>query len=407
MRNKQLLHSMFYPEQFAKKRHVIHKLTDRFAKFGYQQVETPVFENYDLYNDVQGTVNTTDMLKLIDPSGEVLVLRPDATIPITRHYTNLQNLETPGRLSYVLDIFRSTAEERSRTQAGVELFGERTPEADAELIALAVTSLNEIKIPSFKIEIGHATFYKELLHEANLNAIQQKQLDQYIQSKNISEIVPFLKELNLDPDLIKKLRKIPMLYGDTSMVIKEAENIISTDRMREELDYLSDVYQLLQDYHIESYISINLGLINHMNYYSGIIFQGFAEGLGQPIMMGGRYDYLTHTFQQQTPAIGFAFEVDLLANLLYEMPEKTEVIELLYESAERERAFILAEQLRVFNKKIITRAAGESGSDLKAPNIFVKSKKSIYSNQKEQREFKTDQELLEWFLRKDVEKCNL
>ncbi|WP_052400974.1 ATP phosphoribosyltransferase regulatory subunit [Oceanobacillus jeddahense] len=399
MRNKQLLHTMFYPKQFSKKRQVIHTLTDRFSKFGYQQVETPVFENYDLYNDVQGTVNTTDMLKLIDPAGKVLVLRPDATIPIARHYTNLQEEVATGRFSYVLDIFRSTTEERSRTQAGVELFGERTPEADAELIALAVTSLKELEIPSFKIEIGHATFYKELLREANLNTVQQKELDQYIQSKNISEIVPFLKDLGLETTLVEKLRKIPMLYGDASFVIDEAENIISSDKMREELDYLSKVYQLLQDYQVDSYISINLGLINHMNYYSGIIFQGFAEGLGQPIMMGGRYDYLSHSFQQDTPAIGFAFEVDLLINLLPAIFKEDEIIQLRYEASERQRAFQLAESLRAANHTVIAKTLDENEIHSNSPEILVKSEKLVYSKQKE---FKTDEELLDWYLRKDV-----
>lgn len=403
MRNQQLLHSMFYPKQYAKKRHVIDKLTNRFSKFGYQQVETPVFENYDLYNDVQGTVNTSDMLKLIDSFGEVLVLRPDATIPIARYYNKAQEQLASGRLSYVLDIFRSTLEECSRTQAGVELFGERTPEADAELIALAVTSLKELSIPSFKIEIGHATFYKELLREANLNTVQQKQLDQYIQSKNISEIVPFLKDLDLDGVLIEKLQKIPMLYGDANFVIEEAENIISTDRMREELDYLSQVYQLLQDYQIESYISINLGLINHMNYYSGIIFQGFAEGLGQPIMMGGRYDYLSRSFQRETPAIGFAFEVDLLVGLLKETLSEAETLELIYEAAERKHTFILAEQLRELNQKVIVRSAEKEETQANSPRVLVKSEKLVYSKQKEHEEFETDQALLDWFIRKDVE----
>ncbi|GAA0321045.1 ATP phosphoribosyltransferase regulatory subunit [Oceanobacillus oncorhynchi subsp. oncorhynchi] len=402
MRNKQLLHTMFYPKQFSKKRHVIRTLTDRFSKFGYQQVETPVFENYDLYNDVQGTVNTADMLKLIDPSGKVLVLRPDATIPIARHYTNLQEEVATGRLSYVLDIFRSTTEERSRTQAGVELFGERTPEADAELIALAVTSLKELEIPSFKIEIGHAAFYKELLREADLDTMQQKELDQYIQSKNISEIVPFLKDLGLEAALIEKLRKIPMLYGDASFVIDEAENIISSDKMREELDYVSRVYQLLQDYQVDSYISINLGLINHMNYYSGIIFQGFAEGLGQPIMMGGRYDYLTRSFHQETPAIGFAFEVDLLVNLLPSVFTEAEIIELRYEVSERQRAFQLAESLRAANQTVIVKTIDKKENRSDSPEILVKSEEIVYSKQKETAAFKTNQELLDWYFRKEV-----
>lgn len=402
MRNQQMLHSMFYPKQFAKKHHVIHKLTERFTKFGYQQVETPVFEDYDLYNDVQGTVNTMDMLKLIDPSGKVLVLRPDATIPIARHYTNLQEPTASSRLSYVLDIFRSTSDERSRTQAGVELFGERTPEADAELIALAVNSLKELEISGFKIEIGHAGFYKALLQEADLNAGQQKQLNQYIQSKNISEIVPFLNGLALDASLIEKLRKIPMLYGEAGSVIQEAEKIISTDHMREELDYLSQVYQLLKDYQIDSYISINLGLINHMNYYSGIIFQGFAEGLGQPIMMGGRYDHLSRSFYMETAAIGFAFEVDLLVGLLYENAPDQEVLEVVYEGAERKRAFILADQLRTLNQNVIVRKTRKGNLSVNSACLLVNSEKLVYSKQKEKWEFKSNQELLDWLSRKDV-----
>src|SRR5699024_5381679 len=106
---------------------LISKIKKRFFSYGYQQIRTSSFENYDMYASIRKTVNMDDMVKVIHPSGKVLVLRPDGTIPITRMTAENQNMNgSVQRLFYIMDVFRhsgTASTEDESTQAGVELFG--------------------------------------------------------------------------------------------------------------------------------------------------------------------------------------------------------------------------------------------------------------------------------------------
>ncbi|AXI07967.1 ATP phosphoribosyltransferase regulatory subunit [Oceanobacillus sp. 143] len=302
-------------EDFQMREQLIATFINRFSTYGYKQVRTSTFEQYDLYSNITGTVNKDEMIKVIDTSGKVLVLRPDVTIPLARMNTATTN----QRLFYVLDVFRQSIEQidqKESTQAGVELFGDRSPEADAEVIVLAIHTLKDLGFKNFKIELGHAGFFKELIQQADLNQTQFETLQTYIHSKNLVEIEPFLKGLGLADDLRNAIQLIPMMYGNPADVINEARKIIRNASMQQVLQNIIDVYDVLEDYGVADSIVLNLGLINNMDYYSGIIFQGFLDSIGKPVLMGGRYDHLGKQFGDATPAIGFAFEVDYLVHAL-------------------------------------------------------------------------------------------
>lgn len=404
MRNYNFRNRTSFPEGFLEKSNVIKQLQNRFYTYGYDQIETPLFEDYDMYSNVQGTVNQDDMVKVIHPSGKVLVLRPDVTIPITRQYVETDMNNYYQRFSYILDIFRyNKTQQAYRTQAGVEFFGDESPEADAEVISLAIDSLKDLKIAPFKLEIGHSGIYKELLAQANLTSQEQQTLHALIQSKNISETSSFLVHLPIDQDLKQKIELIPMLYGDPSTVIERAQALVTNQKMQQVVDTLFEVYSLLKDYQLEEYISLNLGLINNMNYYSGIIFQGFTEQIGQPILMGGRYDHLSLQFENEIPAVGFAFEVDKLLTVITQEDEPLikEVDFLIeYQSNCRKDALLLTRKIRQANKKVIIQPI-EISSKLKASNIIIVDSDSYQLiNSKQQTTFLSIDQTLQHVLNK-------
>lgn len=349
---------------YKTKNQLIHKLKTRFSTYGYQQVHTPTFEDYDMYASIQKTVNKDEMIKVIDRSGKVLVLRPDGTIPITR--LTATDRETNGkeqRLFYVFNVYRHgypEGAEKENTQAGVELFGNKKPEADAEIIALAIHTLKEIGFSNFKIEIGHAGFFKELIEQANLQRNDRQQLQELIQSKNMVEMEPFLKQLEIRPELQDALYAIPLLYGNPQAVLEETKAIIQNETMQGILNNLTDVMEVLEDYGVLEYITLNLGLINNMYYYTDIIFQGFVENIGKPVLMGGRYDQLGETFGKKMPAIGFAYEVDFLLEAMkqHELSEKVEtpaVLKLSHTPERRRDALLAARELREKGYALITK----------------------------------------------------
>ncbi|KKE79485.1 ATP phosphoribosyltransferase regulatory subunit [Oceanobacillus caeni] len=298
---------------------LIQSLKNRFSTYGYKQVRTSTFESYDMYSNIIGTVNKDEMIKVIDSSGKVLVLRPDVTIPLNR-MTTLNGLHQDNqRVFYVLDVFRQSkeqADQKESTQAGVECFGNQSAETDSEIIMMAIHTLKDLGFRNFKLEVGHAGFFKELIQQTTLTSHQLDALQSLVHSKNSIEIEPFLTQLDIKEDVRKAIQSIPMLYGDPEVVMEQAKSIIQNESMQSILQNLIDIYELLKAYGEENSIVLNLGLINNMNYYSGVIFQGFVDSVGKPVLMGGRYDHLSEQFGQPNPAIGFAFEVDLLIHAL-------------------------------------------------------------------------------------------
>lgn len=343
---------------------LILKLKNRFITYGYKQVRTPAFEDYDMYAAITKTVNKDDMIKVIDRTGKVLVLRPDGTIPITRMVASNTESTLEERLFYVLNVFRHSEEngiDEEETQAGVELFGNRSPEADAEIIALAVNTLEDIGFNNFKIEIGHREIFKELAEQAMLSDGELEQMKELIQSKNMVEMDPFLAKLNISPKLEQALRSIPMLHGEPRLVLEQTKTIIQNDAMQEILQHLTDVMDLLEDYGVADAITLNLGLINNMNYYTDIIFQGFVENIGKPVLMGGRYDQLGKQFGKNLPAVGFAYEVDVLfaaikQHGLIETKKQTPSIYMTYDQDMRKQALSTANSLRNKGFTVITTA---------------------------------------------------
>lgn len=347
--------------EFAERKQLISTFKNRFQTYGYKQIRTSTFESYDLYSNVAGTIPQDEMIKVIDASGKVLVLRPDVTIPVTQEVARQHpNLTEVKRYFYVLDVFRQSFANngsKERTQAGVECFGSNSVETDAEILALAIHTLNDLGTYNFKIEIGHAGFFKSLVAELNLSHSDFQKLQQFIEQKNVTEIAPFLENLNVDQHLIDALSTIPLLYGKPEDVLARLEKISLQTTINEEITYLKSVYDILKSYGIEDNVVLDLGLISHMEYYTDIIFQGFIQNISKPVLIGGRYNHLADQFDAHIPAIGFAYDVDLLleATSNRDTPiEKSTTLAIIYNEVSKHEALQTATKLRNQNIPVTT-----------------------------------------------------
>src|SRR5690625_2603480 len=348
-------------EQIHFRQQLINKFKQRFSTYGYHEIYTPTFEAYDLYANMNGTVNQHEMIKTIDNTGEVLVLRPDITIPITKLISKSnQELREDLRYFYIQNVFRQTQEAkdyRENTQAGVEYFGNTTPEADAEIIALAIHLMKDIELEHFKIELGHAAFFQQLVNDMNLSKDDFLSLQQSIQAKNITDIEEILANITVSNDLKEIITSLPFLYGDPEHVMELAKLLPLTQALRDTLQNIRQIYDVLYSYGVAQHIVLDLSLINHMDYYSDMIFQGYIEKIGKPILMGGRYNTLANQFDATIPAIGFAFDIDLLLDVLNQsaIVEKNPLdVVLLYDKKAEKNALMNATKLRMSDYRVIT-----------------------------------------------------
>lgn len=305
-------------EQIFARQTLICQLKEYFTSFGYKEISSSMFEPYHLYAQMNGTVNEQAMIKTIDNTGQVLVLRPDVTIPLTKQIAkNEPSLKKHLRYFYVLDVYRQaydTKEYDERTQAGVEFFGNASSEADAEVIALAAEILQLVHADHYKIEIGHAGFFKQLTSETEFTNETLLELRQLIQAKNIPDLNRLLDTLDIADELKKTIASLPFLYGKVDDVLEKTTKLSLSEDVKKKLNKIKEIYTILEAYNVAENVVLDLSLINHMDYYSDIIFQGYIEKIGKPVIMGGRYDTLAEQFEAQFPAIGFACDVDLLFN---------------------------------------------------------------------------------------------
>lgn len=371
--------------EFKERDQLISVLKQRFSLHGYEEIRTSAFEPYDLYSNDAGTIPQDEMIKVIDQSGKVLVLRPDVTIPITQEVAAKHKaLPAHIRYFYVMDVFRQSFDgngTKEKTQAGIECFGEKSAEIDAEVIALAIQTLKDLGVSHFKIEIGHANFFKEVIQEMKLEEKDLSQLKRYIQAKNLIEIGPFLENLHIDKQIADAVSAIPLLYGKPEEVIDRARSIAFTDQMKAELESLLDVYEVLKAYGADEHIVFDLGLINHMDYYSDIIFQGFIENIAKPVLMGGRYDRLAEKFNASMPAIGFAADVEaLLEGTKEELAEPHTVVDLtvIYEKSKQQEALALTSQLRDEGFRTIAVLAKDRTQTYSRSIIQITEKDNVY-----------------------------
>ena len=308
-------------EECDDRRNIEKILADLFKENNYKKVITPSIEFFDVFRNESTVVESDEMYKFTDSKGRTTVLRPDNTMPIARMVaTRLNKEDFPVRLYYNQNVFVRGKDLDGRpnetAQSGVEFIGDGSMDADIEAISMAVESLKRCNLTSFKIEIGHAAFFKTILDKMDVPSRTKKEICKLIEGKNYAALGDLLNEIgnSRETEVIKRL---PRLFGDVS-VIDEAARLYSDEEALKALEYLKTVYEKLCDAGLKEYIMLDLGLVNRSNYYTGVIFRGYAEGSGLTVLSGGRYDNLLGEFGMPAPAIGFAVEVTDLCQAMRE-----------------------------------------------------------------------------------------
>lgn len=302
------------------KRLVQDKLRELFYLGGYDEVETPVLEYIDVFSGVKASIEQEQMIKLFDPDGRILVLRPDITMPIARiAATKLKTSALPLRISYVGGVFRNlrvqSGKQSEIAQAGIELLGSAEPEADAEVIALAVQSFINLGLNEFQIDIGQVEFFKGLVAQAEMGDEWEEEIRSHIDHKNMLELELLLKESEISDNLKNAIYDLPKLYGNGDM-LKKAAKMSNNPKCDCAIENIREVYDILKDYGFERYLTFDLGMVQSFNFYTGIIFRGITSELGYPICGGGRYDRLVNEFGYDIPATGFAIGIKRILMVL-------------------------------------------------------------------------------------------
>lgn len=309
-----------YGKEYARKLSVEEKLHEKIATYGYEDIQTPTFEYFDVFSKEIGTTPSKELYKFFDKEGNTLVLRPDFTPSIARCAAKYFMEESvPIRFSYMGNTFTNTSNLQGKlkevTQMGAELINDGSVEADGEIIALVMDALENTGLSNYQISIGNVEYFKGLCEEAGLDEETELTLREYISAKNYFAAEDLLNSRNVEGSIKEVLLKSADLFGSVD-VLKEAGTFVHNERSLAAVSRLERLYEVLKIYGMENHVSFDLGLLSKYHYYTGVIFKAYTYGMGDAIVKGGRYDTLLNQFGKQAPAIGFVIVVDDLLEAL-------------------------------------------------------------------------------------------
>jgi len=348
----------YLPNAVAKLRHIERHVLDCMKRWGYEQIITPTMEYYDTVG-VASSTSDQKLFKLLNNRGTTLVLRSDMTAPIARVTASLlKETPFPIRLSYHSNVFRAIEEEAGREaeffQTGVELVGDPSPEADAEVVALAIASLKAAGVDRFKIAIGHVGFLNGLLGETlSGREDAQEELKACLLGRDYVGYRERLRTLELAEPVTKELEGILRLRGGQE-VCRQAQQLSGDATAREATEHLCAMWDVLAAYGVTDHVLIDLTMIGDFSYYTGMTFEGYAADLGFPVVSGGRYDNLLQQFGRPAPATGFALKTTRIVELIGEEAEEPARVLIGYDDEGRAAALAEASRLRAEGSVVVT-----------------------------------------------------
>lgn len=322
----QLLHTPegvrdLYGPECERKNRLEAAIHERLKLGGYQDIQTPGFEFFDIFRKERGTVAARDMYRFFDREGNTLVVRPDFTPSIARCVAKYYGGEThPLRLCYRGNTYINSSSYQGRlketTQIGVELIHDDSVYADAELLALTVEALLAAGLTEFQLEVGNAAFFAGLMRHTELREEELAELRDLIENKYSFGVDAFVEEAGgrIPQGLRDVVCKLPEAFGTIDQLrgVKGMEGALAIPEVQAAFGRLAKLDRILALYGCSQYVAYDLGMLGKRNYYTGIIFRGYTYGMGEAVVSGGRYDHLVGQFGQDAPAVGMAITVDLL-----------------------------------------------------------------------------------------------
>lgn len=356
---KRLLHTPegvrdIYNVECGKKLALESRLKKVFHLYGYHDIQTPMFEYFDVFRKEIGTTPSKDLYKFFDKDGNTLALRPDITPSIARVAATLfQEEELPIRLCYTGNTFVNQSKYQGRlsenTQMGAEFIGDDSVEADAEMLALVIESMLTIGLKEFQLNVGNVEFFQSLIDDAQLDEDAKDRVLELINNRNYYGVEEYLDSIQVKRSSREAIVALNELVGGIE-ILEKAKNLAPNSKGVMAIRRLEQIYRILRQYGVEKFVTFDLSMTGTYGYYTGIVFRGYTYGIGDAVVRGGRYDHLIEKFGKKSPSIGFAIVIDELMNALTR--QKARIVYtrknyiVLYDDGRQKEAIALAKDFR-------------------------------------------------------------
>ena len=314
---------------FKKEERVTLALRQLYESLNYQKFRMRKFEEYQLYADNKNFLKDESVITFHDLDGKLLALKPDVTLSIVKN--TKARIDSTEKLYYIENVYRlnrATQEYKEINQMGLECMGKVDGYAGIEVIHLAVKSLEAIDEECL-LDIGHMGYISGILDNLAIDDSGRQTLLDFLRHKNAHELKKAIAQMDISPFYAERLEKLPELSGCFEDVIAAAKALAVNEAMYKAVEELEALYAALEALGVAQKLRLDFSIINDMDYYTGVIFQGYVKRVPQAVLSGGRYDNLLKKFSRDVQAIGFALYLDGL-NRYYpaERPYDVDVLAL-------------------------------------------------------------------------------
>ena len=311
-------------DEAQQRERITRAVQERFAARGYLPIETPTLEVMDVMR--AGGRLAGSPFRFFDARGDLLAMRPDVTLQVARMTaTRLAGQPGPFRFRYLQRVFREAeaemqAKARELTQMGIECIGEEGPEADAEVVGLLAEALDVAGARGYTLALATVGVLRALLEASGAPAWWKEQVLDAYHASNFVELdrltapagagpAPDAEpgaRASVPPVFAAAIRALPRIRGGRA-AIDEVRALVAPLGCEDGLDAFARTYDLLEEAGLGERILVDFSVMSSFDYYTGLVFEAYAPGLGTPLGSGGRYDNMIAAYGESRPAAGFAF----------------------------------------------------------------------------------------------------
>ncbi len=339
---------------------IVLRLRGLYAAMGYRPYKMGKFEEYDFYAENRRFLESGSIITFTDTTGRLMALKPDVTLSIARGAA-----ARPGgtlKVYYDESVYRAPdvdAGFQEITQTGLECIGAVDAYAMGEVVMLAVESLRAIS-PAFALDVSDMGYVLALLPELGLGADQSAAALRALGARNVPELGAILRSAGAPEALSGLFCRLAALYGPLEELLSELAAAAVNEGMRAACASLEGVAEVLRGFGSPDGVRLDLSLTGDMEYYNGLVFKGYVEGVPSAVLSGGRYDALMRKLGREAGAIGFAVYMNLLENAVDGGPGCDADVLLLYGGGERPEAIAAAaEEIRASGRSVRVQREGE------------------------------------------------
>jgi len=321
-----------------------------YCRYGYSPYKMSKFEEYDLYVRNKSFLISDHIITFTDMGGRLMALKPDVTLSIVKNSRDVP--DKVHKVYYNENVYRvprGGLSFREIMQVGLECIGDIDTYNVAEVLILAAKSLEQIS-PDYVLDVSHLGVISALIDEIGVSPAGRQRILQCVGEKNPHGIDEVCMSEDVDLARAASLKSLVMAETDCETILAMLEGCGAAAAE------LRGILAAVRNCVPAERVRVDLSVVNDMNYYNGIVFKGFVNGVSSSILSGGQYDNLMRKMGRQSGAIGFAVYLDLLNELDTCVPEyDTDVVLLYDDGAEAADVCRAVEELVASGERVIAR----------------------------------------------------